>query len=75
MAEPESVRIELAFAGGPGLSALVTVDAADELERTLASQQEGTFRLEAAEGRYTVVLQRVVYLKRYARESRVGFGN
>ena len=31
-------------------------------------------RLEAEDGRYTIALQRVVYVKRYARESRVGFG-
>ena len=30
--------------------------------------------LDASDGRYTVVLSRVVYMKRYARESRVGFG-
>ena len=30
--------------------------------------------LDASDGRYTVVLGRVVYMKRYARESRVGFG-
>jgi hypothetical protein len=30
--------------------------------------------LDASDGRYTVVLARVVYMKRYAREARVGFG-
>jgi len=74
LAEPDSVRIEIAFSGGPGLSALVTVQGADELERALASDQDGTFQVDAADGRYTVVLRRVVYVKRYARESRVGFG-
>ena len=28
----------------------------------------------ALKGRYTIVLRRVVYLKRFARESKVGFG-
>ena len=74
MAETDSVRIELVFDGGPGLSTLVTLQGADELERALATQQDGAFQLDAADGRYTVVLKRVVYLKRYARESRVGFG-
>ena len=72
--EPDSVRIELAFDGGPGLSALVTVQHADELERALATQAGGTVMLDAQDGRFTVVLGRVVYMKRYARESRVGFG-
>ncbi len=30
--------------------------------------------IDSADGRYTVALARVVYMKRYARESRVGFG-
>jgi hypothetical protein len=72
--EPDSVRVELAFDGGPGLSALVTIHGADELERALATQAGGTVMLDSTDGRYTVVLSRVVYMKRYARESRVGFG-
>ena len=41
---------------------------------TLAAGAEGTHALDASDGRYSVVLRRVVYLKRFARESRVGFG-
>ena len=74
MAEDDSVRIELAFTGGTILSSLVTVQGADELERALATEAGGTVMLDATDGRYTVVLGRVVYMKRYARESRVGFG-
>ena len=74
MAEPESVKIELAFDGGPGLSALVTVQHADELERALATEAGGTVMLDSNDGRYTVVLARVVYMKRYAGGARVGFG-
>jgi hypothetical protein len=74
LAEAESVRIELAFDGGAVLSSLVTLQGADELERALATEAGGTVMLDAADGRYTVVLARVVYMKRYARESRVGFG-
>jgi len=29
---------------------------------------------EAEDGRYTIALRRVVYVKRFAREGRVGFG-
>jgi hypothetical protein len=74
LAEVDSVRIELAFDGGAILSALVTVQGADELERALATEAGGTVMLDSADGRYTVALPRVVYMKRYARESRVGFG-
>jgi hypothetical protein len=74
LAEAESVRIELAFDGGTVLSALVTVQGADELERALATEAGGSVMLDTADGRYTIALSRVVYMKRYARESRVGFG-
>ena len=36
--------------------------------------QDSTFSFEADDGRYTILLRRVVYVKRFARESRVGFG-
>lgn len=73
MAE-DSVRIELAFDGGQIMGVMITPASADELERALASGEGGTFALDASDGRYTVALGRVVYVKRYARESRVGFG-
>jgi hypothetical protein len=70
----DSVRVELAFDGGQIMSAFVTSAGADALERALAAGGEGTHALDASDGRYSVVLRRVVYLKRFARESRVGFG-
>ena len=73
--EAESVRVELAFDGGQILSALVTVGGRRQARaRALRRAAEGTFSLDASDGRYSVVLKRVVYLKRYAREARVGFG-
>jgi hypothetical protein len=75
MADQERVRIEISFDGGQGLGALVPVSSADELERTLASSADGTFSFEAEDGHYTVVLHRVVFVKRFLREGRVGFGN
>jgi len=74
LAEPDSVRIEIAFDGGQIMGAIVTVPGADELERALAAPSDETYVLDVGDGRYTIVLRRVVYLKRYARESRVGFG-
>jgi hypothetical protein len=74
LTEPDSVRVELCFDGGQIMGATVTVKGADELERALATAQDGTLMLDASDGRFTVVLGRVVYMKRYARESRVGFG-
>jgi hypothetical protein len=74
MAE-ERTRIEVGFDAGQGLSALVAAEAVDELERKLAAGEDGSFDLEAEDGRYVLMLRRVVYLKRFARESRLGFGN
>ena len=70
----EQTRIEIAFDGGQIVAALVSAATADELERVLDGGSEGAFRLDADDGRYTVVLRRVVWVKRFARESRVGFG-
>ena len=74
MSSEEHIRIEIAFDGGQVVGALVAAEAADELERALGSGNEAAFALDADDGHYTVVLRRVVWVKRYARESRVGFG-
>ena len=74
MTEPERIRIEVAFDGQQVLSVLVTLATADEFERALAGDPEAAYSFEAEDGSYTVSLRRVVYVKRWARESRVGFG-
>ena len=73
MAENENVRLEIAFDGGQITGALVTGASAEALERALADGAEGTVALEASDGKYLVPLRRVVYVKRFARESHVGF--
>lgn len=73
MAE-ERVRIEVAFEGGQILSSFVSAVSADELERAIAEGRDGALALETEDGRTTVALRKVVYLTRFARESRVGFG-
>ena len=73
--EADSVRIEICFDGGQIVGATVTVKGADELERALATQAGGT--VDARRERRALHGRRsrgVVYMKRYARESRVGFG-
>ena len=72
MAEGSSVRVDLAFDGGQIMSAIVTMASADALERAVGA--EGTLQLDAQDGRYTVALHRIVYVKRFSREARVGFG-
>jgi hypothetical protein len=69
------IRVEIGFAGGQILSWLVTADSADALDRNLGAGASSTLALDAQEGTVTLVLDRVLYVKRYARESRVGFAN
>ena len=75
MATTERLRIEIAFEGNQVLSLLVAPSTADDLDRALAGGGDTTFAFEAEDGRYTLLLRRVVYVKRFARESRVGFGS
>jgi hypothetical protein len=75
VAEQEHIRIEIAFAGGQIMGALVSVASADALERALAAGGDSALSLDAADGRYTVAVHKIVYVKRFARESRVGFGS
>jgi hypothetical protein len=70
--EGERVRIEVGFEGGQVMSAFVETETADELEKSLDGGV-GTFQIEAENGRYTLALARIVYLKRFSREGRVGF--
>lgn len=70
----EQVRVEVAFDGGQVLSVLVPSKMADQLERALdGAAAGGAFALESEDGRYSVALAKVVYVKRFSRESRVGF--
>lgn len=72
MADAERVRIEVGFEGGQVMSASVEIENADALENALDGGV-GTFQIEAENGRYTLALARIVYVKRFSREGRVGF--
>jgi hypothetical protein len=74
VAETETARIEVGFDGGQIMSALVTAASAEQLEKAFGAGTDGTSSLDAEDGRYTVLLGKVVYVKLFARESRVGFG-
>jgi hypothetical protein len=67
------VRIEIGFDGGQIMGADVTTTSADELEQALANGDDASLALDADDGRYTVAIRRVVYVKRFTREARVGF--
>ena len=70
----DRVRVEIGFDSGQVMAALVPSETADALEQVLAGGGQGAFQLDVDDGRYTVMLSRVVYVKRFAREARVGFG-
>ncbi len=70
----DRVRLELAFEGGQIVSALVATAAADELAQALGADTAGTFELETEDGSYVLPLARIVYVKRFARETSIGFG-
>lgn len=73
MAENGRIRIEIGFDGGQMLNVLVEAESADRLEEALAGGDEGALALEASDGLYSIVLGKVAYVKRFTRESRVGF--
>ena len=75
MSEQERVRFEVAFDGGQILGGFATAASVEQLERALAAGGEGVVTLSADDGEVTVAPRRVVYFKRFARESRVGFGS
>jgi hypothetical protein len=73
VAESTFVRLEIGFDGGQILSWLVSAESADAIERKLSAGGSGTLSLDAQEGTITLVLDRVLYAKRFARETRAGF--
>jgi hypothetical protein len=68
----EQVRIEVGFDGGQSLSMLVSPESADELANGIG--QDGSVTLDAEDAKYIVALRRVVYLRRFRRDPKVGFG-
>ena len=73
MTETERIRIDIAFDGQQMLSIHVPLSTAEDLDRALAGAHD-SLSFEAEDGRYTVAIPKIVYVKRFARESRVGFG-
>ena len=73
MTDTDRVRIEIAFEGNQVLNVYVPSATAEDLDRALAGSHD-SLSFEAEDGRYTIAVAKVVYVKRFARESRVGFG-
>ena len=70
----ERVRIEIGFDGGQIAGLSISAADADRLLRSLEAGGTGILDLETEDGRAVVVLAKVAYVRRAARDSRVGFG-
>ena len=75
MAEDGYVRVEIGLDGGQILSVLVTSASAKALEGAIDNGDSGALALDAQDGELRLVLSRVLYAKRFSRESRVGFAD
>jgi hypothetical protein len=75
MASSEYVVVEIGFDGGQIMGARLEPNSAEQLEASLSKDQDGALILMADDGRYTVALRRVVYVKRFTREARLGFSS
>jgi len=71
---PERLRVEIAFRGGQTLGVSLTPEVLDELDRALLKGEPDALSFETDDGRYTVVVKMIAFVKRQGRESRVGFG-
>jgi hypothetical protein len=74
VASDDRVRVEVGFASGALMIASVSVEKADELVARLQARGDDVVALEAEDGAYFVAIPHVTYVKRFSRESRVGFG-
>jgi hypothetical protein len=69
------VRVEIGFDGGQALSLFVEREGVEQLTRALADGEAESVVLESEDGSYTLALRKIVYVKRFIRESKVGFGD
>jgi hypothetical protein len=70
----ERVRLQIGFEGGTVMAVAVSQEEADALLRHLAAGGNGTVTLDDEDGSFVVVVPRVLFVKRFSRESGVGFG-
>lgn len=73
MSANDRIRLEIAFEGNQVLNVYVPTATADDIDRAMAGAHD-SLSFEAEDGRYTIAVAKVVFVKRFARESRVGFG-
>ena len=69
----ERIRVEIGFVGGPTVGAVVAPDAFEALRSGLRDA-DAVIELEAEDGTYLLPARSVAYVKRWSRESQIGFG-
>lgn len=69
----ERIRIEIGFVGGQTIGAVVAPDAFEKL-RTGLRDADGVVEFDAEDGTYLLPARSVAYVKRWSRESQIGFG-
>jgi hypothetical protein len=74
VASNDRVRVEIGFSSGALMIAAVTGEQADVLQERLRARDDKVVELQAEDGVYLVAIPHVSYVKRFSRESRVGFG-
>ncbi len=74
MTPDDRMRLEIAFEGGQTIGPIVSVTAADGLKAALDGDARGAYELEAEDGTYLIPLRAVMYVKRFSRETHIGFG-
>jgi hypothetical protein len=67
------IKLQIAFEGGQIVAALVPSAAADGLAKAMANG-DAVFDLESEDGTYLVAIGKVVYVRRFSRETHIGFG-
>jgi hypothetical protein len=68
----ERIRIEIGFAGGQTVGAVVEPGAFEALKSGLADP-DGVVEVEAEDGTFLLPSRSVAYVKRWSRESQIGF--
>jgi hypothetical protein len=70
----ELVQIEVGFEGQHIMIAKVSATDAERLDEAFRAGSGEVVTVEAEDGSYAVALAKVVYVKKFARSGRVGFG-
>jgi hypothetical protein len=75
MPDSDRVRVEIGFDSGQVVGASISPQAYDALAAEMRSGDKQVVEIDTEDGKQLIALAKVAYVKRLARESRVGFGS